>query len=214
MLTFVLNLLFPPKCGFCTKIHSEFLCKKCEIKLQEEKSKIGIQRMNNPYFQYHLYAYSYRGEIRKKMIDYKFNDQPELADTFVKLLLNHEKICGFLKNYDIIIPVPMHPKKEKQRGYNQVALVAQKLANRLTLEYVGDVLYKQKQTPMQSSLNKDLRKTNVKGVYNTKNIQKIKEKKVILLDDIYTTGSTAEECSKVLKQAGAKEIAVLTIAKD
>lgn len=215
MLKFVLNLLFPPKCGFCGKIHSDFLCRKCEIRLQKWKPGNRIQKMKSQVFTHHIYAYHYKEEIRKKMIDYKFHDQPELSDTFVKLLLNDKKICGFLENYDIIIPVPMHPKKQIQRGYNQAALIAKKLAKELvTITYAEDVLVKCKQTKTQSSLDKKSRESNVKDAYNCENKQKIKEKRVILLDDIYTTGSTAKECSKVLKQAGAREVVVLTFAKD
>ena len=214
MQSFFVELLFPAKCGFCGKLNTEFLCKKCEIKIQKENSNAEIRVADNTFFKYHLYSYLYQGTIRKKMIDFKFNDQPELANTFVKLLLNNKKICGFLKNYDIIIPVPMHQKKEKQRGYNQSALIAKKLAAKLNIDYAQDILYKHKQTLIQSKLNRTLRKTNPKGAYNIKNLQKIKEKKIILFDDIYTTGSTVTECSKILKQAKPKEIAVFTIAKD
>lgn len=214
MLAFVLNLLFPPKCGFCGKIDKNFLCKKCEIELKEKRPESRIRKIEGEEFSYHAYAYYYKEEIRNKIIDYKFYDKPELSDTFVKLLLNDEKICGFLENYDIIIPVPMYPKKQRQRGYNQVALIAKKLAKALSIEYAEDVLQKSKQTQMQSSLTKQLRKINVKNAYNCINEQKIRKKRVVLLDDIYTTGSTAKECSKMLKQAGAREVAVFTFAKD
>lgn len=214
MLEFVLNLLFPPKCGFCGKINSDYLCKKCEIKLRKFKIKKEIQTSKNQEFSKHICAYNYKEEIRSKIIDYKFNDKPELSNTFVKLLLNNKKICGFLENYDIIIPVPMHPKKQIQRGYNQTELIAKKIAKELSIVYVKDVLYKQKHTETQSSLDKISRASNVKDAYSLKNMQKINGKRVVLFDDIYTTGSTAKECSKVLKQAGAKEIVVLTLAKD
>lgn len=214
MLNFVLDLLFPPKCGFCGKINSEYLCKKCEIKLQNLKATKEINKIKNQEYTYHIYAYSYKEAIRSKIIDYKFNDKPEISNTFVKLLLNNKKICGFLENYDIMIPVPMYPKKQIQRGYNQAELIAKKLAKELAIYYEKDVLYKHKQTKTQSSLDKKSRQSNVKDAYNCENKQKINGKKVILFDDIYTTGSTAKECSKILKQAGAKEIVVLTIAKD
>ena len=93
-------------------------------------------------------------------------------------------------------------------------LIARKLANNLKIELLTDSLIKQKNTLPQSTLSKKQREENVKTVYKIKNKQKIKNKKIILLDDIYTTGATAEECSKILKQNGAKEILVLTIAKD
>ena len=120
-----------------------------------------------------------------------------------------------LEKYDIIIPVPMYRKKEKRRGYNQTALIARKIAKAYkNLVYDGKSLQKIKDTKMQSSLDKTERRKNIKNAYKVINQQKIKDKKIILLDDIYTTGSTVNECSKVLKQSGAKEILVVTIAKD
>lgn len=214
MLNFVLNLLFPPKCGFCGNINSEYLCKKCEIKLQSLKATKEINKIENQEFTYHVYAFHYKEQVRSKIIDFKFNDKPELSDTFVKLLLNNKKICGFFKKYDIIIPVPMYPKKQIQRGYNQSELIAEKLAKKLSIDCAKDVLCKHKQTKMQSSLDKKSRESNVKDAYKCENKQKINAKRVVVFDDIYTTGSTARECSKVLKQAGAKEVAVLTLAKD
>ena len=214
MLNFVLNLLFPPKCGFCGKINSEYLCKKCELKLQNLKATKEINKIQNQEFTYHVYAYYYKEAIRNKIIDYKFNDMPELSNTFVKLLLNNEKICGFLKKYDIIIPVPIHKKRKLERGYNQTELIAKEIANQTHLKLEKNILIKQKNIIPQSSLNKSEREQNIKNAFIAKNIEKIINKKILLFDDIYTTGSTANECAKVLKKQGAKQVGVLTIAKD
>ena len=209
----IINLLFPPKCGFCGKINKNYICKKCELNLNYLK-KDKILKMLNEDFTYHLYAYQYKNEIRDKIINFKFNDKPELANTFANILLNNKKICRFLEKYDIMVTVPMYNKKRIMRGYNQSELIAKKIVEKLKIQYAGDVIKKCKQTKPQSSLNANERKNNLKDVYEIENAQKIKEKRVILFDDIYTTGSTARECSKILKNAGAKEIAVLTLAKD
>ena len=123
-------------------------------------------------------------------------------------------MCGFIKNYDIIIPVPIHKKRYKERGYNQSELLASEIARTLNISIEKHVLTKNVNNTPQSKLSKIERKNNANGVYKIINAQKIKNKKIIIIDDIYTTGSTANECSKVLKQAGASEIAVFTIAKD
>ena len=209
----VLDIIFPPKCGFCGKINKEYLCKKCELKLDYLK-KDKIRKMLNEAFSYLLYGYEYKEEIRKKILDFKFSDKPELANTFVKLLLNNKNICGFIENYDIMIPVPMYKKKQIMRGYNQTELIAKRIAENLHLDYAEDVLTKIKNTETQSNLDAKDRQNNVKNAYECKNMKKIYEKKVILFDDIFTTGSTAAECSKQLRIAGSKEIAVLTVAKD
>ena len=209
----ILDMLFPPKCGFCGKINKNFLCKKCEVSLNYIKKDM-IRKVKNKNFSYHIYAYEYRNEIRDKILKFKFGDKPELADTFVELLLKNTKTYRFLESYDIIIPVPMQKKKKRERGYNQAALMARKIAKKTGIKYAEDVLIKVKHTEPQSTLNASKRKENIKNAYKCINIEKILNKRVILFDDIYTTGNTAKECCKMLKNAGAKEIAVYTFAKD
>lgn len=214
MLKLVLDLLYPPVCGICGKIDQKELCPKCAIKLKQwEKAK--LYAYPHTYFEKHFYLFPYEGIIREKLIQYKFQNQSYLSTFFAKSLLNHKKMSRILEKYDIIIPVPMYRKKEKRRGYNQTALIAREIAKAYkNLVYDGKSLQKIKDTKMQSSLDKTERRKNIKNAYKVINQQKIKDKKIILLDDIYTTGSTVNECSKVLKQSGAKEILVVTIAKD
>lgn len=214
MLKLVLDLLYPPVCGICGKIDQKELCPKCAIKLRNlEKARLYVYP--HTHFEKHFYLFPYEGIIREKLIQYKFQGKSYLSTFFAKILQNHEKMSRLLEKYDIIIPVPMYSKKEKLRGYNQTALIAKEIAKAYqNLIYDGKSLQKIKDTKMQSSLNKKQRKNNIKNAYNVINQQKIKDKKIVLLDDIYTTGATANECSKMLKQAGAKEILVVTIAKD
>ena len=137
-----------------------------------------------------------------------------MYNTFAKIILKNEKICGLLKKYDIIIPVPIHKKRKSLRGYNQSELIAKKLSDEFKMPMYIDVLKKQINTIPQSSLGKKARKSNAQNVYKVDNMQKIKNKNVVILDDIYTTGATANECIKVLKDAGAYRVGIITIAKD
>ena len=214
MLKLVLDLLYPPVCGICGKIDQKELCPKCAIKLRNlEKARLYVYP--HTHFEKHFYLFPYEGIIREKLIQYKFQGKSYLSTFFAKILQNHEKMSRLLEKYDIIIPVPMYSKKEKLRGYNQTVLIAREIAKAYrNLIYDGKSLQKIKDTKMQSSLNKTERRKNIKNAYKVVNQQKIKDKKIVLLDDIYTTGATANECSKMLKQAGAKEILVVTIAKD
>lgn len=217
MLNFVLDFLFPKVCGICGKICKDSLCKKCELKLlkSQQNKLMDYKNDKTKYFDYHLFLFKYENIIRKKIIDYKFNDKAYLFETFTKMILNNEKICGILKSYDIIIPVPMHRKKENKRGYNQSSLIAEKIASEIcNLECLEDVLIKTKNNQTQSKLKRTERIGNVKGVYKINNEQKINNKNIIVFDDIYTTGNTVNECCKLLKSAGANKILVLTIAKD
>ena len=105
--------------------------------------------------------------------------------------------------------------KVRKRGYNQSELIAKQIAKNIpNLKLESHILLKTKENKTQSSLNKKQRQENVKDVYKLQNAEKIKEKNIILFDDIYTTGATVNECARVLKLGGANKIAVLTIAKD
>lgn len=132
----------------------------------------------------------------------------------MNFLLKQQKIFEIIKTYDIILPVPISKKRYKQRGYNQTELIAREIGKRTDIELVTNCLYKEKNNVPQSTLNKEDRIENVKNAYIIKNSKIIKGKRVIILDDIYTTGSTVNECSKLLKQNNVKEILVMTIAKD
>lgn len=208
-LTNALDLIFPPKCGVCGKI-GNFLCNECEEKI--EKYKINLVEKNIIYNKKvnKLYIYRYNGIIRNLLLEYKFYDKSFLADMFAKIIIKNKKIYRFLKSYDIIIPVPLHTKRKLERGYNQVELIAKKLG---IIKVQSNCLVKIKNIRPQSEKGLKDRIINVKNVYNLQNIEKIKGKRIIIFDDIYTTGSTINECIKVLNEV-TKEIGVLIIAKD
>lgn len=209
-----LNFLFPIKCGICNKISKEAICNNCLRKLQKNE-KTRIINVKNNYYNKHLYVFNYEGIIRTKIIQYKFRDKAYLYNFFVQIMLKNKKIYRFIKSYDIIIPVSISKQRFKQRGYNQTLLIAKELANNIKgLELENKVLFKVKNTVPQSTLNKLERKRNLSGAYIVKNGTFIKDKKVLIVDDVYTTGSTVKECCKLLKYAGAKNVGVITIAKD
>lgn len=211
----ILNLIFPNVCGFCGEKNKDSLCKNCELRLSKyELNCIKDYRQDqNKHFDYLYSALKYENIIRDKIIEYKFGEKSYLSKTFAKILIKNKKIYRFIKLYDIIIPVPMYKSKESVRGYNQCILIAKEIAKKIDIDFIKNVLVKEKDTNVQSTLNKTERLKNVKDAFSVKNKELIQDKKIILLDDIYTTGSTVNECSKVLKKAGAKEICVMTIAK-
>ena len=112
------------------------------------------------------------------------------------------------------MPVPISRKRLKTRGYNQCYLIAKEISKILNINLENDVLVKKKNNKVQSTLNKNEREKNVQSVYKLLNKNKVKNKKILLIDDIYTTGSTVNECSKELCVAGAKVVDIFTIAKD
>ena len=209
----ILDLIYPPVCGICGKINKNNLCKKCEDKIKKYEIN-KIEEVKNKNFEYQIKVLKYEDIVRTKIIDYKFNEDSYLYKTFSKIIIKNEKIYRFLKKYDIIICVPMHIKRKLQRGYNQTELIASEIARNTELEFQNKNLIKIKDTTKQSTLSKKYRIENVKDAFKIKKADKLKNKKIILFDDIYTTGSTVNECSKVLKKAGAKQITVLTLAID
>ena len=211
----ILDFIYPPVCGICGKLNQNYLCKKCQ-KVLENQSKFVIDENQdfNQNFNKHLYIFKYEGIIRRMILNYKFNEKSYLYITFVNFLLKNEKFFKILKSYDTIIPVPISSERKNERGYNQSELLAKELAKKLNIECVKNCLIKNKNIIEQSKLNKEERQKNIQGVYILKNKEKLINKKLLLIDDIFTTGSTVNECCKILKQANPRKIDVLTIAKD
>lgn len=112
----------------------------------------------------------------------------------------------------IIIPVPLHKKRLRMRGYNQSAVLAQEVASYLDLPVVTDALIRVKHTNMQKHMTAAERAANIQGAFAVANATKITGQDILLLDDVYTSGATTAECTKVLKAHGAKSVTILTIA--
>lgn len=210
----IINIFYPNACGICGNISKYDICPKCINKLNAIKQcKKHIYLTKS--FTDAMYIFKYEDIVRTCFIKYKFGEQNYRYKAFANFMIKDKKIYGFLKKYDIIIPVPISKKRMKERGYNQSELIIKKCAKLdENIKICTNMLYKIKNTKPQSSLNKEQRKINLKGAYKVHHSEIINNKKILLFDDIYTTGSTLEECAKVLKQAGAYEVSVLTFAKD
>ena len=118
-----------------------------------------------------------------------------------------------LKQYDYIIPVPMYIENKNIRGYNQTEVLAESIKNKLKIDYIKDAIVKIKQNKKQSSLSEKERIENVKDVYKIQNFKILKNKRILLLDDIYTTGNTIKACREELKKSETEKIDVLVLAK-
>jgi len=215
----MLFFIFPRKCEMCETISERYICDKCKSKL--EKTELYLNRIddyskdNTKYFDEHAYIFEYNSIIREKIIEYKFKNKPYLGKMFSEFFVKNEKMCGFFEKYDIIIPVPMTNKKIKERGYNQTEIIAKIISQNITnITMQKNVLIKYKNNKVQSQLNKEQRQQNVQNVYELNNEEIIKNKNILILDDIYTTGATCNECVKTLKNAQPKKIGIITIAKD
>lgn len=203
-------------CGKCGKLNKEGLCNKCkrELKKYYHLQIDNYEEEKTKNYDEHIYVFKYEGIIREEIIKYKFNEKSYNYKMFANILLSEKNTCYKIQQYDIILPVPISKTRRKERGYNQSELIAKEISQKLNKQYSKNILYKTKNTTAQSTLNKEQREQNAKGVYEISNIEKIKNKKVLLVDDIYTTGSTVNECCRILKKASPQKIGILTIAKD
>ncbi|MBQ8940261.1 MAG: ComF family protein [Firmicutes bacterium] len=220
----LLELIFPNCCMVCGEVlefHKEkWLCPKCRLETISGKTCdiCGVPIIANNicsdcqnkklYFKRAYCAYEYKDKVRKAIHNIKFNNEPRNVEYFARPLYDYAKSHGF-SGADIVVPVPMHKKKLKQRGYNQSAMLASFLANLGMGEY-REALVKIRDTQNQHDLSEKERLKNLKDAFTVTG--DVKDKKILLVDDIYTTGSTVNECAKTLIKAGAESVEVICIA--
>ncbi|MBP7177283.1 MAG: ComF family protein [Thermoclostridium sp.] len=220
---YILRLFFPPRCISCDcllPIDMEgVLCRDCEEDIPVLKNREFINPAGNSIGRI-FSAFDYEKGIRKAIHNLKFNDRPENAAALVKLalprisqfLFEAQPHCAKSSRYDIIIPVPIHFRRKQQRGYNQSELLAKNLAKQTKVAFYPRALTKSIHTPPQSSLGRGERLRNLTKAFRLKNPETVRGKRVLLVDDVMTTGSTLEHCARVLTEAGATQVDAFVIA--
>lgn len=207
----IINIFYPQICGICgEKINIRYTCRKC-LNIIEYYQEIVVTSANieNNWYDKLYSALKYAGVFKSKMLAYKFHDCKYLGMTFAEII--EQLILKYDIYADVIIAVPISKERLHERGYNQSAIIAKKVAEFTKIKYQEDILIKKKNNLRQSELTLNKRKENVKDAYSIKNIEKIENKKIILIDDIFTTGATLNECAKILKQNGANQVIALTV---
>ena len=154
----------------------------------------------------------YTAAERDIIHSFKYKDKAYLGRNLAEILYDRIKIEEI--EFDIVIPVPMHMKKQRKRGYNQAAVLAMSLAKFMEVPYGGNILVRVAETEPMSGLGAIERKNNIQHAFDVPSDKKsdIAGKRVLLVDDIYTTGSTADSCSSALMASGAEEIFIITFA--
>ena len=168
-----------------------------------------------PSFACHRSCGHYSGRLKDTILLYKYRKYRvlgrELAQFVYSTLGQNRELW---KDVEIIMPVPLHPKRKRKRGFNQAQVIAQEMARLKGIELIKGGLAKKRNTPPQTSLDRTHREENVKEVFRVKREREIQGKVVMLVDDVYTTGATMEACSLELKLAGAKEVRAITVAQE
>ncbi|MCK4454363.1 ComF family protein [Candidatus Parcubacteria bacterium] len=229
---FLTDLLFPKFCFNCGK-EGNYLCPDCFALIDVLEYQFCLvcgkrvidgktclrcrpkTRLDGFYF-----AVSYQNKLIKKLIS-QFKYKPfikDLSKTLASLIITHfylsNKFVFFTSEKSILVSVPLNRKKLKLRGFNQSEEIARELSQSLEIPLVKQGLIKIKNTRAQIELSKEQRKENIRGAFLCRDEKQIKNKKIFLVDDVFTTGATMEECAKVLKSAGAREVWAITVAKE
>lgn len=228
--------VYPPTCAGCSNPldseRSEAFCPTCLLTL-ELISEPYCPRCGIPYSTasqtphlcggclggVHLFDRAratgfYRGLLREIIHRFKYGGQTFLARPLAKILAASGKELTRLHHIDLIVPVPLHSKRLRQRGFNQASLLARRLGSALNIPVDYSSLRRTRWTEPQTGLSRRQRAVNVKGAFALTRPEKIEAKTVLLLDDVLTTGETVNQCVGVLKKdGGAREVVVLTVAR-
>ena len=187
-------------------------CMRCGKKLDSEEEYCADCKRQNHEFVRGRSLYEYES-VAGAIYRMKYNGRQEYAEYF------GEEICRYLGTFirriqpDVLIPVPLHPRKMRMRGYNQAALLARAVGNRVGVPVGEDLVMRVKNTKPLKLQNPYERQNNLKKAFIiNKNDVKLKMTSAILVDDIYTTGSTVDEISRVLKAEGVEKVYVITLA--
>lgn len=229
----VLQFLLPSQCHCCERFLEEGqsgICGECLSKIkwiepplctlcgvpfrsrEVESHLCGDCLTRRRYFGKARALGYYEGPLREAIHRWKYEEKHYLTRFFGERLTE-----GFHRHWqpgtiDLLIPVPLHPRRLRERGFNQALFLVKELSQRTRIPFGKRLLKKRMSTPPQVSLSGEERERGVKNSFYVSMQEKIRGKSVLLIDDVYTTGATVNECAKVLLKAGAQRVEVLTLA--
>ncbi len=205
----ILNLLFPDKCVFCGKLTDKSrVCEKCRDALPETTGRRTAK--SGEFFNECIAPFYYLGIVRDSILRFKFHGKASYAQVYARYCsaLIRERLSG---KFDIITWVPVSRRRKRKRRYDQAELLAKAISFELGVPCVK-TLKKIRHTPPQSTFTEAARRrANVSGAFRW-NGNEIQEKRILLIDDIITTGATMSECARVLLMAGAEDVLACTVA--
>jgi ComF family protein len=232
----LLDLCFPRRCAACQQAqllsHQGFWCSACREQIPWVQAPLcpccGRPFPNSPTSSNHLCEHClrdlflfdtarsatiYAGAIRDRIQQLKFGGQLHWIPPLVDLLLQGAAHGCSVAATQLIVPVPLHTKRIRQRGFNQSALIAQGLGRRCGLPVLPGVLIRHRSTQPQTRLGRRERLQNVRGAFSIAHPALIRDRSLLLVDDVFTTGTTLNECARVLKAAGVREVHAVTVAR-
>ncbi|MFA5259981.1 MAG: ComF family protein [Candidatus Omnitrophota bacterium] len=230
----LLDLLFPPTCILCREALSpssrQFqlcgncqeqvipnrppFCKRCSCPVTADTGPLCLTCQRTTYhFDQAWACCPYNHSLKKLLHLFKYHQKTALRFFFANWMLAFlETYRISLAAFDFIVPVPLHPARLRERGYNQSALLAQELCRQEQHPLSINCLLRVRNTKSQTTLRQKERWTNIQSAFTIKYPFMFKHKNILIVDDLFTTGATTSEVALVLKQAGARHVAVLTLA--
>ena len=204
------RIIFPPKCVLCRKLLSSQqtdLCHECRSKAPA----FTRAKRNIPFIAHWPALWYYKDDVAKSIRRFKFGNLRSYAESYARMLV--AKLPeDYIEHCDILTWVPVSFLRKLRRGYDQSALLAKALGHEISIEPIA-VLKKIRHTPPQSGMGSAAkRRANVLGAYKVRSHADIAGKRILLLDDVVTTGATASECARTLLTAGAKEVYFAAVA--
>ncbi len=219
----VINLFFPKVCYACSSYLSDnedTICINCRHDLpvtdfhfnNDDSVKKVLRGRAKVELATALFRFEKKGPVQQLIHGLKYKGYEHIGELLGDWLGGELAEVETYQSVDMVIPVPMHKKKLKKRGYNQVSKFGQQVAKALNAEYVDDVLVKISNTTSQTTKGRLARWNNNNEIFAVKNILKIENKHVLIVDDIITTGATLEACCSALSQAKIIKISIATMA--
>ena len=231
---FLLDWIYPPKCMACRALlppqvpPRAWLCAQCKpllVPLQgpfcprcgsplPEDAACTACRGRPFAFDFHRAGFPYDGVLQELLHQMKFRSYKQYAQGLGHILAENCADWKWMQSYDFLVPVPLHPAKKRSRGYNQAAVLAKPLALALDIPLAEGLIQRVRNTPPQSGLSPSEREKNLMGAfaYNNRKKLDIAHPKILLLDDIFTTGTTMHACAQVLKNQGAAGVACISLS--
>lgn len=210
MKDWILHIFFPPKCVLCKRVLSKEetdLCKAC----RENQPEYGVHKIKLSFLAQWTGLWYYKDDVRTSILRYKFYGRRSYASAYGRLLAMKIQKEGW-DDTDILTWIPISRQRKRSRGYDQSELLAKALAEELGWE-LTPTLRKIRNTRPQSTMGgAPQRRANILGAYQVIDPDLVRDKRILLVDDIITTGATASEAARMLLTAGAKEVKLATLA--
>lgn len=213
-----LELIFPDNCLLCRQYlnsrHQKQLCPNCFASIQLNPTpfsrKPGLETFA---FDQAWSACLYNDSFQKLLHSFKYNSKTSLCKTFTPLMIDFiDRWHIPIEKFDIMTPIPLHPVRLRERGYNQSSLLSNALSRHYKISQRENILVRSKMTATQTDLGAKQRWTNLEGAFRIKNSTDVEGRTIVLIDDLFTTGATVHHAAEALKKAGAVRVGVLTLS--